>query len=86
MFDGQTFDPALDGARLSQQLQEVRAFMADKEWHSLAEISHYLGYPEASVSARLRDLRKSKFGSWTIDRRRQPGSNQYAYRMTREQP
>ncbi len=40
------------------------------QWLTLAEISQALGYPEASISARLRDFRKKKFGSYHVSRRR----------------
>jgi putative component of toxin-antitoxin plasmid stabilization module len=67
-FDGATFDPDRDGARLTRELDRVRAFMADGSWRTLKEIADATGAPEASVSARLRDLRKPRFGSWTVDR------------------
>jgi len=43
--------------------------MSDGLWHTLAEMSSRLGFPEASVSARLRDLRKDKFGGRVVERR-----------------
>jgi hypothetical protein len=69
-FDGDTFDPDLDGTRLFAQLKRVRALMGDGAWRTLAEISAATADPEASISARLRDLRKPKFGAFTIERRR----------------
>lgn len=68
-FDGETFDIKRDGNRLRRQLDAVRNLMADGLWRTLRQISHNTGYPEASVSARLRDLRKSKFGSYVVERR-----------------
>jgi len=68
-FDGETFDAERDGSRLKHQLEAVRTLMLDGEWRTLSEISKLTkDYPEASVSARLRDLRKAKFGGFTVDR------------------
>ena len=39
-------------------------------WITLRDLSNRLGIPEASVSARLRDLRKPRFGGFTVLRRR----------------
>ena len=72
-FDGETYDPVLDGKRLSTQLERVRAIMEDGRFHSLSELADRAGGSEASVSARLRDLRKSKFGSNDVERKRERG-------------
>ena len=79
-FDGSTFEPAIDGARLKGQLQRVYNAMADGEWHTLRQLSEVASGSEASVSARLRDLRKTKFGSHTIARKRLDGGL-WVYRM-----
>jgi hypothetical protein len=75
LFDGVTFDPALDGHRLTGQLARVYALMADGHWRTLRQIAAAAGGTEAAVSARLRDLRKSKFGGHTVERRRVAGAN-----------
>jgi hypothetical protein len=80
LFDGQTFEQARDGARLSGQLTAVRAIMADGIWRSLPELRARTGYPEASISARLRDLRKPRFGGHTVERRR-GGPGLFEYRL-----
>ncbi len=67
-FDGETFEPDRDGERLGKELTAVRVYVMDHEWHTLSEISNALGYPEASISARLRDLRKARFGSYVVNR------------------
>ena len=77
-FDGETFEEKLDGPRLTLQLERVREYMLDifPKWLSLAEISELLEqkynakFPPQSVSARLRDLRKKKFGGYTVDKKR----------------
>jgi len=87
-FDGATFEPAKDAERLTGQLATVREYMLaanlyaiGETWYSLAEIASGTGYPEGSISARLRDLRKSKFGSYLVERRRRsPGTFEYRVR------
>lgn len=65
---GSTFSPERDGARLSAQHADVWAAVKGGEWLTLAQISARTGHPEASVSARLRDLRKPQFGGHTVQR------------------
>ena len=79
-FDGATYDPEIDGERLATLLHRVRACMADGRWHTLDEIVARCGGSTASVSARLRDLRKNRFGGHTVDRRRVEGGV-FAYRI-----
>ena len=66
--DGETYEPDLDHVRLNAQTLEVYRFMLDGLWHTLREISIGTSAPEASVSARLRDLRKRKFGGHYVER------------------
>lgn len=86
-FDGKTFDPALDENRLEKQLGRVYACAIDGKWRTLNEISLVTGDPEASVSSRLRDLRKEKFGSYQIERRRRgnPMLGLFEYRIRRRE-
>lgn len=85
--DGATFDPEQDGARLGKQAQRVWDFMAFRyggcgQWWSLAEIAGCTGFPESSISARLRDFRKARFGSHTVERRRRKdGKGTWEYRL-----
>ena len=67
-FDGETFDKDRDHFRLFPQLRCVRRLMLDGKWRTLQQISEATGEPVASVSARLRDLRKEKFGAYQVDR------------------
>lgn len=69
-FDGKTFDRALDGDRLTGQWRMVFDLMKDGAWRTLRDIAQLTGCPEASVSARLRDFRKEKFGGHTVNRER----------------
>lgn len=66
---GKTFSDERDGQRLNRQAYVVWMLMRDARWRTLAEIASLTGEPEASVSARLRDLRKDRFGGHTVDRR-----------------
>lgn len=80
LFDGVTYDPALDEDRLSKLLGRVYEFMSDHQWHTLPELKSRCGGTEASVSARLRDLRKNRYGCHPVERRRVIGGL-WEYRM-----
>lgn len=69
-FDGSTFDSKKDGVRLNKQLQSVFDVMIDTQWHTLEYLEFITGFPQSSISARLRDLRKVKFGFNVVNRRR----------------
>lgn len=68
-FDGRTYEHERDGKRLHAQLNRVKEAMADGKWRTLGQIADMTNDGEASVSARLRDLRKPKFGALTVERR-----------------
>lgn len=80
--DGATFNPDRDMVRLNRQAADVWAIVRDGEWYGLADISRLSGHPEASVSARLRDLRKPQFGGFTVQREYR-GDGLWAYRVVR---
>jgi hypothetical protein len=83
LFDGVTINDERDNGRLTKQLDAVRTAMLKwPEWWTLAELSGTTGYPEASVSARLRDLRKAKFGGYDVQRK-YVSKGLWAYRVTR---
>lgn len=63
---GSTYVPERDKARLNAQCKRVYEAMSYGEWRTLANLSHVTRDPEASVSARLRDLRKA---GYTVERR-----------------
>ncbi len=75
-FDGVTYEPKFDATRLRGEMARVYKLMSDSYWRTLREISDLTGDPEASVSARLRDLRKTKFGGHTVNRRRRGNPKQ----------
>lgn len=81
-FGGTTYSEEHDKDRLKKQLHHVKSTMSDGKWRTLGCLEGILGYPQASISARLRDLRKSKFGHHLVERERVPGGNGlYRYRV-----
>ena len=80
-FDGVTYDHDRDHDRLAGMLGGVQSVMSDGRWHTLAELSDRVGGTEAACSARLRDLRKPKFGGHLVERRYVP-NGLWIYRYT----
>ena len=86
-FDGPVYDPAKDQKRLSTQHFYVKWLMGDGKWRTLDEISvclemQYGGkFPPASVSAQLRHLRKPRFGSYIVEKRRRRDAGLWEYRL-----
>ena len=78
--DGKAFEPAKDEIRLNSQARAVWNLMRDGIWRSLSEISRATGAPEASASARIRDLKKMRFGGHTVLRRRRTEGT-FEYRL-----
>lgn len=78
------YEPSLDKERLGKQLAVVRNFMRifDDKWLTLGEISQSLKFPEASISARLRDLRRL---GYVVDKRRrgEPGRGLWEYKVSK---
>jgi hypothetical protein len=68
-FDGQTYEPEFDQPRLTTQMGRVWLALREGHWLTLSELAARVGAPEASVSARLRDLRKERFGNHAVLRR-----------------
>lgn len=73
VFDGKTYSPEHDRDRLSGQLEKVRDYMLEHEWVTLSELAKAVHGSEAGVSARLRDLRKERFGKYIVTHRRVDG-------------
>lgn len=86
-FDGETATPE-DAPRLSGQLAVVLEAIQGEKWWTLDELQAFvetrLGrrVTQTSVSARLRDLRKEKFGGHTVERRNE-GGGLFRYRLGR---
>lgn len=68
-FDGETYVEERDQARLAAQIHRVFQCMKDGRWRSLQDISTITADPLQSISARLRDLRKERFGAHRVERR-----------------
>lgn len=85
---GATYVPVLDRERLGEQYLRVWDLMIDGEWRSLRQIADSTGDPEASISARLRDVRKD-WGEEAMQARRVPGIDgrrgHWQYRIRLEQ-
>lgn len=84
-FDGATYVPERDHDRLASLLVRVRHFMlwADGEWMTPKQIMDAVNHWDwASISARLRDLRKPKFGGYDVQRKRGENGLHY-YRLVR---
>jgi hypothetical protein len=87
-FDGITYDPAQDEKRLCTQLRRVFYVVVDGRWRTIQEIQAKIETDlkahdsESGISARLRDLRKERFGAYDIQRRRRENTNGvWEYRM-----
>ena len=85
---GQSFEPEHDGPRLTSQQKRVESLMADGQFRTLPGIVkeikrlHGVLCGEASISARLRDMRHT---GWRIERSRTaPNSGLFAYRAVKE--
>jgi len=65
----------------------VLKIMSDGKWRLPWEVcgivlrDYKLKISDSSCTARLRDLRKIKYGSHTVEKRKVPESNAYEYRV-----
>jgi hypothetical protein len=82
-FNGSDYQPQLDFNRLNGQMNRIRNLMLDGQWRTLSEIQAITGDPAASVSAQLRHLRKPRFGSYIVTKRRrgEPSIGLFEYRV-----
>lgn len=78
-FAGATYDAKYDCARLTGQLLVITELMSDGKWRTLGEIQDATGYGESSISAQLRNLRKPRFGSHTVNKRSRGNREQGLY-------
>lgn len=77
---GPAYDIKQDGARLDLQRDRIKGVMLGfsirNRWITLSEIqdtleaSYEKRFPEASISAQLRHLRKAEFGGYVLEKRR----------------
>ena len=79
---GPAYSEAIDGKRIFRQHERIRDFMLNlADWRTLAELADFLKYPEASISAQLRHLRKPKFGSYVVEKRHRANAGLWEYRV-----
>jgi len=83
---GPAFNEKKDGDRIRQQMQAIHNLCSDGIWRTLGVISKALGYPEASVSAQLRHLRKEKFGAFVVKKRRVTETGLWEYQLLDPDP
>ncbi len=96
---GPAYDEGLDKKRIITQMGVILDFMLSimefrtggkilgGGWRTLAEIRQATGFPEASVSAQLRHLRKRRFGAYIVEKRRQePDGGTWEYRVRISEP
>lgn len=81
-FDG-AYVTKEDDARLTAQQQVIFDFMSDGNWKTLRAIANETNYPETSISAQLRNLRKKKFGNHVVNTRHIKGTGRgnYEYQL-----
>ena len=82
-FDGPDYEAENDRARLTGQIKTIYEYMSSGRWKTLREIEDALNYPQASISAQLRHLRKPRFGGHTIEKQRRGDRKQglFEYRL-----
>lgn len=72
-FNGPVYSPVSDNKRLTRQHERIFDVMSDERWRTHSEIAEITKDPQNSVSAQLRHMRKPRFGSHKVDRRRRGG-------------
>jgi len=82
-FDGSDYVSLLDKKRLVTQLMEIFNLIKNGKWYTLFEIEQITKYPQSSISAQLRNLRKRKFGSFIIEKKRrgEKSNGLFEYRL-----
>jgi hypothetical protein len=63
-----TWDEQRDGARIAKQRDDIWNAIRDGNWYTLSQLEQTTGHPQSSISARLRDFRKARYGSHRIER------------------
>ena len=82
-FNGSDYVPKLDHKRLTTQMHQIKNLMLDGKFRTLRDIENALGYAQASISAQLRNLRKSRFGGFTLDKQRRTLGGLFEYRLSK---
>ena len=75
LFDGYTYDESRDESALASQLDAVRNAMMNGQWWTYKQLRehlqrhHQINATDTSLSARIRDLRKIRFGGYKVQSR-----------------
>jgi len=80
-FDGEEYIPSQDQRRLAGQLKRIYEVMKDGKWRTIQEVAQITNYPANSIQAQLRHLRKERFGSYLVEKRRVTTTGLYEYRV-----
>ncbi len=80
-FDGKHYDKTKDKARLTKQMQGVYECINSGDWKTVEEIADFTGYPQPSISAQLRNLRKEKFGGLNVKGRYRDRTRIFEYKL-----
>jgi len=67
-FDGAVYVPHYDKKRLTGQLERIFNLMKDGKFRTVNQIHDVLGYPQASISAQLRNLKKERYGGHGLEK------------------
>jgi hypothetical protein len=80
---GPAYDRNIDEPALNDQREAIKRWMLSvpRLWMTLQELSGDLGFPEASISAQLRHLRKEAFGGYNVQKRRRRGQRVWEYNI-----
>lgn len=84
---GDMFKPAprnFVGAPVTMR-HRILLVLMDGRWYSIRALTNRLNHPgctycQTNVGARLRDLRKARYGGYDIECRRNPNTGSYEYR------
>jgi hypothetical protein len=82
-FDGQSARP-IDTPRLAGQMLAVYRLMENGEYWTLSDLAGKVGGLETSISSRIRDMRKARWGSRKIETR-YIGNGVRQYRLVLDQ-
>ena len=86
---GPAYEPNLDRDRILKQHEALRDYFLSHgwgKWRTLEELHEITGYPQASISAQLRHLRKEKFGSFIVLKRRREEQGLWEYQVQHPKP
>jgi hypothetical protein len=68
-YNGESYEAKYDQKRLQNQTREIFNLMKDEKWRTLRQIEVSVKFPQSSISAQLRHLRKPRFGNHIVNKR-----------------